>query len=188
MMSLGPTDLKKGTIFQLNGQLYESLSYQQKVVGRQQATVSIKARHLKSNKMQQYTFSGSEDLKAVDLEKINVDFLYSDGQAAYFMSQSDFQQYNLSLSNLKEKLAYLQAGIKIMLILFEDQPLTVILPKNVWLEVVFAEEAVKGNTAQAITKTARLKTGLEVKVPAFIKVGDIISVDTENGLYRERQK
>ena len=188
MSSLVPTDLKKGTFFLLNGELYESLDYQQKAVGRQQATVAIKARHLKTQKVQHYTFSGSESLQAARLEKMNVDFLYSDNTQAYFMSPDSFEQYDLPLNSLQDQIPYLSPNLRVVLVLFEGQPLTIILPKNVFLKVIFAKDVVKGNTASSVVKTAELETGLKVKVPAFIKINDVVSVDTASGFYRERQK
>ena len=71
---------------------------------------------------------------------------------------------------------------------FNNVPINFALPKNVWLEVTYTETAVKGDTSSSVTKDATLETGVVVRVPAFIKTGDIISVDTESYAYRERQK
>jgi elongation factor P len=72
--------------------------------------------------------------------------------------------------------------------LFEGRIINVELPKNLPLKVTYTENAVKGDTTSAITKDAQLETGITIKVPAFIKTGDIISVDTSTGAYRERVK
>jgi elongation factor P len=72
--------------------------------------------------------------------------------------------------------------------LFNGQIINIELPKNVPLKVTYTENAVKGDTSSAITKNATLETGITVKVPAFIKQGDVISVDTGTGAYREREK
>ena len=83
---------------------------------------------------------------------------------------------------------YLKEGDTVNLQMFDGQVINVELPKNVYLKVTYTEDAVKGDTSSSITKEAKVETGITVKVPAFIKTGDIISVDTESGAYRERKK
>ena len=82
----------------------------------------------------------------------------------------------------------MKEGDRVQLQFFGGRPITVELPKNVPLTVTYTEDAVKGDTSSAITKKATLETGVSVKVPAFIKQGDVISVDTTTGTYRERVK
>lgn len=187
-MSLTPTDLKKGTIFSMGDQIYESLDYKQKVKGRQQSSVTVKARNLKTNKLTTHTFSGSEDLAAAELERRSVDFLYGDGTVFYFMDPQNFEQYEFTSGELGEKAAYLAEDVKVVMLVLNGEALTIELPKNVWLAVDEAEEVVRGDTSATVLKDIRLSTGLIVKAPAFIKVGDIVSVDTVSGTYRERKK
>ena len=187
-MGLTPTDLKKGVIFFLNGQLYESLEYKQKVQARQQSSVTVRVRNLKTDKLSAYTFRGGEDLATADLNKRTVQFLYNDGGACHFMDPDSFEQYELGSTAVGDKTAYLAEGQKVVLLLLEGRPLTVELPKNVWLEVAEAAEVVKGDTSSTVLKDVRLSTGLVIKAPAFIKPGDMVSVDTASGAYRERQK
>ena len=187
-MSFTPNNLKKGVLFALDGEAYESLEYQQVVKGRQQASVTVKARHLKTNKIIRYTFKGGEDLSPVDLDKRTVQFLYRDGDSLHFMEPTDFTQHIMSLASLSGKEVYLVEEQRVLMLFLDGDPLVLEMPKNVWLKVEFAPEVVKGDTTSAIAKEVRLETGLIVKTPAFIKVGDIISVDTATGMYRTRQK
>lgn len=187
-MNLTPNDLKKGVIFSLDGEIYESLEYRQKVMARQQAVVSVKARNLRTNKLWQRTFQGSENIETADLLKRTVQFLYGDEKGFHFMDMDSYRQYLLSAQTVADKADYLAEGQNFILYLSENRPLTLELPKTVWLEVKFAPEVVKGDTSSALTKEAELATGLKLKVPAFIKSGDVISVNTANGTYRERQK
>jgi elongation factor P len=83
---------------------------------------------------------------------------------------------------------YLKEGDTLMLQFFDGRVINVDLAKNVYLEVTYAEDVVKGDTTSSVLKDATLETGLVVKVPAFIKTGDVISVDTSTGEYRERKK
>ena len=187
-MSLTPQDLKRGTIFYLDGQIYESLEYRQAIQARQQASVTVKARNLQTGKLVSQTFRGSEELAPAELSRPSVLFLYGDGRHFHFMDGDGGRQYELPAAALAGKAAYLAEGQSVVLLLLEDRPLTAELPKNVWLKVESAPEVVRGDTASAVYKQARLSTGLTVKVPAFIKAGDIVSVDTATGAYRERQK
>ena len=187
-MALTPQNLKRGVIFSFDGQVYESLEYKQAVQARQQASVTVKARNLATNKTISRTFRGGEDLAEVSLSKENVQFLYRGGESIHFMSQDDYSQYELPAAVLDDKLPYLVEEQKFILLLLEGRPLTVEIPKNVWLRVESAPPVVKGDTTSTVLKEIRLETGLTVKAPAFIKTGDVISVDTATGVYRERRK
>ena len=83
---------------------------------------------------------------------------------------------------------YLKEGCELNLQVFDGRVINVELPKNLYLEVTYTEDVVKGDTTSSVLKDATLETGLVIKVPAFIKQGDIVSVDTATGEYRERKK
>ena len=83
---------------------------------------------------------------------------------------------------------YLKEGCELNLQVFDGRVINVELPKNLYLEVTYTEDVVKGDTTSSVLKDATLETGLVIKVPAFIKQGDIVSVDTVTGEYRERKK
>jgi elongation factor P len=82
----------------------------------------------------------------------------------------------------------MKEGDRMALLLFEGRPISVELPKNVPLAVTYTESIVKGDTSTAVTKDATLETGITIRVPAFIKTGDVVSVDTAMHTYRERVK
>jgi elongation factor P len=104
------------------------------------------------------------------------------------MDPENFEQFELQASVVDTAASYLKESDQLNLQFFGDKVINVELPKNIYLEVTYAEDVVKGDTTSSVLKDATLETGLVVKVPAFIKVGDIISVDTETGEYRERKK
>jgi len=104
------------------------------------------------------------------------------------MDPDTFEQFQLPADVVDDAKGYLKEGESLSLQLFDGRVITVALPKNVYLEVTYAEDVVKGDTTSSVLKDATLETGMVVKVPAFIKVGDVISVDTETGAYRERKK
>jgi elongation factor P len=187
-MALSITDLKKGTIFQLDGTPYKVLEYAQKVMGRGGSIVNVKVKSLTDGKVLSKTFKGNERIEAADIASSGAQFLYADADKSYFMDNETFEQHEVDNSVVGEQRKLLKEGQTAQLQLFNGNIIGVDLPKNVYLEITYAEDAVKGDTSSALTKNATLETGANIKVPAFIKTGDIISVDIATGSYRERKK
>ena len=104
------------------------------------------------------------------------------------MDPETFEQFQLSKDIIDDAAGYLKEAEELNLQFFDGKVINVELPKNVWLKVVYTENVVKGDTTSSVLKDSELETGITVKVPAFIKENDVISVDTSTGEYRERQK
>jgi elongation factor P len=187
-MALSITDLKKGTLFQWEGEPFRVVDYNQKVMGRGGSIVNVRIKSLLDGKVLEKTFKGNESLDRADVTTQGVQYLYNDGNTFYFMNEETFNQFEVPSDLVGDGAGYLKEGDKVQLQFFDERPINVELPKNVPLEVTYTENAVKGDTSSAITKDATLETGITIKVPAFIKQGDVISVDTSNGAYRERVK
>jgi elongation factor P len=187
-MALSITDLKKGTIFQWEGEPFRVLDYKQKVMGRGGSIVNVRIKSLIDGKVLEKTFKGNEQLDSADVTNTDVQYLYNDNEHFFFMNDDTFEQFEISADLLSGSSGYLKEGSKVQLQLFNGQPINVELPKNVALKIIYTEDAVKGDTSTSITKDAEVETGLKLKVPAFIKTGDIISIDTDSGNYRERVK
>ncbi len=183
-----PTDLKKGTIIQLDGKPYRVTDYNQKVMGRGGSIVNVKLKNLIDGSVIPKTFKGQERIEPAEVRIRNVQYLYNDGQTFFFMDPESFEQFELSADTVDTAAGYLKEGENLGLQFFDGSVISVDLPKNIYLEVTYAEDVVKGDTTSSVLKDATLETGITVKVPAFIKVGDIISVDTTTGEYRERKK
>lgn len=183
-----PTDLKKGTVLQLDGKPYRVTEYSQKVMGRGGSIVNVKLKNLIDGSVIPKTFKGQDKIEPAEVSTKSVQYLYSDGSTYHFMDPESFEQFELPASVVDEATSYLKEGDNLGLQFFDGKVITVELPKNVYLEVTYAEDVVKGDTSGAVLKDATLETGLTVKVPAFIKTGDVISVDTTTGDYRERKK
>ena len=187
-MALSITDLKKGTVFQQDGVPYKVLEYGQKVMGRGGSIVNVRIRSLVDGKVLSKTFKGNEQLEPADISTKDTQFLYSDAENSYFMDSTDFSQHEVSVDIVGDQKKFLKEGQTVQIQFFDDRIIGVEMPKNVYLEITYAEDAVRGDTSSALTKNATLETGAQVKVPAFIKTGDVISVDTATGAYRERKK
>ena len=183
-----PTDLKKGVVIQLDGQPYRVVEYNQKVVGRGGSIVSVKVKNLVTGALLPKTFKGQDKIEPAEVVNKKVQYLYNDGEDFHFMDPESFEQFQLSKDIIDEAAGYLKEADELNLQFFDGKVINVELPKNVWLKVVYTENVVKGDTTSSVLKDAQLETGITVKVPAFIKENDVISVDTSNGEYRERQK
>lgn len=187
-MALSITELKKGTIFALEGVPYRVTEYNQKVMGRGGSIVNVKIKSLIDGKVLAKTFKGSEKLDSADVTNRPMQFLYADEQGCHFMDNENYEQFCLPSGDIEQQKSYLRDGDQVSGQLFNGQLIGIELPKNLPLKVTYTEDAVRGDTSTAITKDAKLETGMVIKVPAFIKTGDIISVSTETGAYRERVK
>lgn len=187
-MALGVTDLKKGQVFSFEGHPFIVVEYAQKVMGRGGSIVNVKIKSLLDGKLLSKTFKGNEQLDSVDLTYSNVQYLYNDGSKFYFMDNDTYDQVELANEVIGEQAGYLKESDVVKAMKLDGNVVSIELPKNVFLEVTYAEDVVKGDTTSSVLKEAKLETGITCKVPAFIKVGDIISVDTETGAYRERKK
>lgn len=187
-MAFGITDLKKGQIFQLNNEPFKVLEYSQKVMGRGGSIVNVKIKSLTDGKVLAKTFKGNESIEPADVSNQTVQYLYNDSANYFFMNGDTFEQFEIAASIIGDSAGYLKEGDSVQAQLFNGRVINVELPKNVYLQVTYTENVVKGDTTSSVLKDAQLETGISVKVPAFIKQGDVISVDTTTGAYRERKK
>lgn len=188
MAQLQPTDLKKGVVVQIDGKPFRVTDYNQKVMGRGGSIVNLRLKNLIDGSVIPKTFKGQEKIESAEVSYQTVQYLYKDTDNLYFMDPENFEQFQLSAAICEEATPYLKEGDNLSLQFFEGNVINVELPKNVYLEVTYAEDVVKGDTTSSVLKDATLETGFVVKVPSFIKTGDVISVDTTSGEYRERKK
>jgi elongation factor P len=132
------------------------------------------------------TFQSGDRVQDARLDFHNVQYLYSDTAFYHFMDNETFEQPAIKSEILGEDARFLKAGMEVKLTFYKGQPLDVELPTSVELKVLEAEVAVRGDTATGVSKKVRTETGLEVQCPNFVKVGDVIRVDTRTGEYVTR--
>jgi elongation factor P len=183
-----PTDLKKGTVIQLDAKPFRVIEYSQKVMGRGGSIVNVRLKNLVDGSVIPKTFKGAEKIEPASVTNKKVQYLYNDASTWHFMDPDDFTQFELGAETVELAAPYLKEGDEVDLQFFDDKVINVELPKNLYLTVTYAENVVKGDTSTNVLKDAALETGLTVKVPAFIKNGDVIKVDTRTGEYLERKK
>jgi len=145
-----------------------------------QTLVRLKMRNLLTHAVFDKTFKAGEKFKEPDLETVEASYLYSDSEGSHFLDQVTFDTITLSNDKLGDALDFLLEGAIIRVDKFNGNPIGLQLPTQVELAVAYTEPGVRGDTASgAVTKPARLETGLEIRVPFFIKEGERVKVSTE---------
>ena len=145
-----------------------------------QTLVRLKMRNLLTRAVFDKTFKAQERFKEPDLVTVPASYLYSDGDGSYFLDQETFETLNLSGEMVGEALDFLLEGAMLQIDKYNGNPIGLQLPNHVELTVTYTEPGARGDTASgAVTKTAKLETGIEIKVPFFVKQGETVKVSTE---------
>jgi len=180
------TDLRAGVTFLSDNKPYRVIKYNLIKMGRGGATVRVTARDLLSGTVEDKTFSSNVKVEEVTTSKRKLNFLYSDKSVATFMDPESFEQVEIPVEVISDELPYIKEGESVDILFWGDKPLSIDIPPKVTLKVVETAPGVKGNSATNVFKPAKLENGLEVKVPLFVKEGDLVRVDTRTGAYVER--
>jgi elongation factor P len=152
-----------------------------------QTLVRLKLRNMLTRVVFDRTFKASDKFKEPDLQTVEASYLYSDADGSYFLDQETFETLNLSQQMIGDALELLLEGTIIKIDKYNGNPIGLQLPAQVELSVTYTEPGVRGDTASgSVTKPARLETGIEVRVPFFIKEGEKIKVDTETRQFSGR--
>ncbi|MDH5386914.1 MAG: elongation factor P [Gammaproteobacteria bacterium] len=154
--------------------------------GKGQAFNRVKMRNLKTGRTLERTFKSTETVEAADVEEMNVDFLYGDGESWHFMEPDTFEQHAADKIAMGDAVNWLKGQEPCVMTLWNGSPISITTPNFVELAVAQTDPGLKGDTAQGGTKPATLETGAEVKVPLFIEEGNILKIDTRTGEYVSR--
>lgn len=179
-------ELRKGTTFELDGNIYKVLEYSHHKPGRGKATIRVEIRDLRSGTRLMKKFNSGDTVQDIRLTYRNAKYMYSDGELYYFMDVENYEQPALRKENLGEATKFLQEEMEVKLTFYQGEPLDIDLPTTVDQKVVRADPSIRGNTATSVTKSVTTSTGLEVEVPNFVETGDVIRVDTRSGEYVTR--
>jgi elongation factor P len=180
------TEMRKGTIVEIDGELYRVLEYQHHKPGRGNAIIRTRLRNLRSGSTIERTFNSGERIQNVRLDHHTVQYLYHDGNLYYFMDLETFEQPAINADILGDAISYLTENVAVSLETYQGEPIAIELPTTVDLKVVEAEPGFAGDTAASPSKQAIVETGLKVQVPLFVNAGDVIRVDTRDGSYITR--
>lgn len=185
---LGITDLKTGVVIDYEGAPCQVLTYQHSKMGRGGAVLRTKLRNLKTQAVFDITFKGGDRFEEAELKKQSSTFLYSEAEDYIFMDSQSFEQFTLTADQLGIKRNYLKAESMVDILFYDGKAVNLELPIKMEFEVTQTEPGVRGDTAQGGSKPATIETGAKIMVPLFIKIGDIIRVNTLEGTYVERAR
>jgi elongation factor P len=185
---MNANDLRPGMIIKHNGELYSIHKAEHRTPGNLRAFVQARMRNLRSGAISDHRFRSTDAVDKVNLDEVEMQYLYPDGDFFHFMNTANYEQIQLHKDVVGDRAHYMMPDVLLKVEFFEGKPVDIQLPAVVDLKVVETEPGIKGASATNVTKPAKLDTGLVVQVPPFISEGEIIRVDTSEGTYLERGK
>jgi elongation factor P len=185
-MDYSTSDLRRGLRVELDGEPYVIVESEFMKPGKGQGIYRIKCKNLLRDRVLDKTYRSGDKIKGADVVESSMEYSYQSGSNYVFMDMETYEQHEVSTEVLGDALHYLLEGMRCMIIFWNGQVISVDPPRHVDLVVEYCEPAAKGNTATNVQKPAKMQTGLEVQVPAFITIGDVLKVDSRTGEYVER--
>ena len=179
-------DVRNGTTFELDGSVFKVVEFQHVKPGKGAAFVRTKLKNVITGAVLEKTFNPSEKLQGAEIEKKEMQYLYDDGELYYFMDNETYDQMPLNKEQLGDCLKYLKENTEVTILSFKGSVFAVEPPTFVELEVTYTEPGFSGNTTTTSGKPATLETGLELQVPLFVNIGDVLKIDTRTCEYMER--
>ncbi len=185
-MAIPATQLRPGMIIKHNNDLHSVFTVEHRTPGNLRAFIQAKLRNLRTGAMFEHRFRSADAIDKVNVDEVEMEFLYKDGDDYYFMNTENYEQTHLKRDTLGDAVDYLTANLQIKVEFFDGKPVGIELPQTVDLTVVETEPGLKSASATNVTKAAKTETGLVVQVPPFINEGEKIRVDTSEGAYLSR--
>ncbi|WP_026389750.1 elongation factor P [[Acholeplasma] multilocale] len=179
-------DLRPGTTFLYEGNIFVVIDQSFSKTGRQQGKVTVKVKNLRTGARVEITFTGGAKVDKAMIEKKDMQYLYNDGNEAYLMDTDTYEQVQIPMSNLEWEANFLTDGLMIKMTEFEGEILGISLPEKVELTITEAEAAVKGDTTSGAQKKAVVETGWGIQVPLFVTEGTKVIISTIDGKYAGR--
>ena len=179
-------DLRNKTVFELDGNVFTVVEFQHVKPGKGAAFVRVKMKNVVTGAVLERTFNPSEKLQGAEIEKREMQYLYNDGDLYYFMDNNTYEQLPLNADQIGDALKYIKENMNVTVQSIKGSVFNVDPPMFVELKVEYTEPGFSGNTTTTSGKPAKLENGLEISVPLFIEIGDVIRIDTRTGEYMER--
>ncbi|WJW76246.1 elongation factor P [Thiohalobacter sp. IOR34] len=188
MASYSTNEFRRGLKVMLDGDPCAIIENEFVKPGKGQAFNRVRLRNLKTGRVWERTFKSGETIEAADVMDVDMQYLYSDGDAWHFMHPETFEQVAADEAAVADAKQWLKEQDTVTVTLWNGVPISVTPPNHVVLKVTDTDPGVRGDTATGATKPATLETGAVVQVPLFVDVGDLIKVDTRSGEYISRAK
>ncbi|HXH05710.1 MAG TPA: elongation factor P [Vicinamibacterales bacterium] len=186
MSTIQATRLRKGMLISLDGELFRILDLHHMTPGNKRGFVQARMRNVRTGTLSDHKFRAEDDVERATLDEREMQYLYRDGDTFYFMDTGTYEQIHMSEEVLGDAVGYLVPDMVIRVEFYGHEPVGIELPQTVDLRVAETTPAIRGATASAQLKPARLETGLVVQVPPFVSEGDVVRVNTETGEYQAR--
>jgi elongation factor P len=184
---ISTNQFKNGTHIEIDGKIFKILDFQHVKPGKGGAFVRTKLRRVEDAAVLDKTFRAGEKFRPVRTETRRMQFLYGDGTDAHFMDLESYEQLTIPEDSVKESLQWVVPNEEVEVLYVDEQPAGVQVPSAVELTVSDTQPGVKGDTASGGgDKPATLESGVTVRVPLFVDVGDRVRVDTRSGEYVSR--
>ncbi len=183
---ISATEFRKGLRILIDGEPFVIVDFSHAKMGRGRPHTKAKIKHLITGSVLEKTYLSSEMFEQPDLVNKKMQYLYSDADGYHFMDVASYEQIALTEDSLGDTRFYLKENDEYQVLFFEGRAISLDMAASVILQVTETEPGLKGDTVTNIQKPAKLETGLEIKVPLFIKEGDRVKIDTRTGQYIER--
>ena len=180
-------ELRAGNVFMVGNDPLVVLKAEYNKSGRNAAVVKMKMKNLLTGAPSETVYRADDKFEVVQLERKEVSYSYF-ADPMYVFMDGEYNQYEIEADAMEDALHYLEDGMPCEVVFYEGKAISVELPNALVREVVYTEPAVKGDTSGKVMKPARLSTGFELPVPAFVEIGDKIEIDTRTNEYRARVK
>jgi elongation factor P len=180
------SDIRKGLKVLMDGNPFTIVEFQFIKPGKGAAFTRTKFKNLLNGNVVERNIRSGEKLEPANVEEKEMQYLYRDGEDLVFMDQSSFEQLSVRAEMVGENADIMKDNMPCTVLFFNERPVDISLPTFVLLEVTASEPGVRGDTSGNVTKPATVETGAEIAVPLFIRVGDMIKVDTRTHSYVER--
>lgn len=188
MASINAGNISKGEYIMFRGEPYLVTKADFMSPGKGSAVMRTKLKSIKSGNVIEFTYKTNEQVEVADIDKKEMEFLYRAGDTVSFMNPKTFEQAEVPVGLIEDKLGYLIGNLKCWVMFFNGEAIGVTLPPNVTLTVTESPDEVAGNRINAPKKNVKVETGITVQAPIFIKVGEKIIVDTTTNEYLGRTK
>ena len=184
MISAG--DFRNGVTLEIEGNVYQILEFQHVKPGKGAAFVRTKLKNIINGGVVEKTFRPTEKFPAARIDRVDMQYLYSDGELFHFMNVETYDQIALNSDDVGDALKFVKENEMVKICSHNGNVFAVEAPLFVELEITDTEPGFKGDTATGATKPATVETGAVVYVPLFVETGNKINIDTRTGEYLSR--
>lgn len=186
MANIQAGNIKNGTIFMYDGNIFKVIEFQHVKPGKGPAFVRTKLRNVRTGAIIEKTLNPAEKVEEIELSIRQMQYIYEADDMYYLMDTETYEQIGMTETQMSDALKYIKENMEVTVVSYDGEIIEVRPPMFVILEVTYTEPGFAGNTATTSGKPATLENGLTVSVPLFVKIGDKVKVDTRTGYYVER--